>query len=341
MSTASSSFSPVWWLAGPHLQTVWGRLSRPRDAVRLARERLVAPDGELLHLDSLEGKRGTPRVLLLHGLEGSSRSVYIQGLLLKIRARGWRATVLNFRSCAWEGAPSRPVPVRRARLYQSGDTDDLAHVVSILAARETDTPLFAIGVSLGGNVLLKWLAEEAGRFRITRACVISVPYDLAEGARHMEDGLGPLYVRIFLRSLRRKVQDVVRRFPEARGRIDLRRVLKATTFREFDDAATAPLHGFVDAADYYTRSSSLGLLSRIAVPTLCLSSADDPFLPRAVLGRAVEAASPSMRLVVTARGGHVGFVGPSARGLRYWAEHEALGWLEGASRCDTRGEVPA
>jgi len=255
-------------------------------------------------------------VLLLHGLEGSSRSVYVQGLLGGVARLGWRATVLNFRSCALEGRPPRPSPVTRCRLYHSGETSDLDHVIRHLAAEEPGGPLFAVGFSLGGNVLLKWLGESGGNAALRGAATISVPFDLGAGARHMEKGVRPLYVWNFLRSLRAKTRDIVHRFPEAASRIDLRRAMKASSFHAFDDAANAPLHGFLGADDYYARCSSLGFLGRIAVPTLCLGSADDPFLPGAVLRRAADVASSSVRIVTTSAGGHVGFVEHSPRGLR-------------------------
>ena len=332
MTIPTEPFTPAPGLAGAHLQTVWGVATRSRNAVPTRRERLLAGDGETLLLDHFDGPRASPRVVLLHGLEGSSRSVYIQGLLVAIGRIGWRATVLNFRSCALEGSPPRAVPVTRPRLYHSGETEDLGHVVRHLAAAEPDVPLFAIGFSLGGNVLLKWLGESGPGAPLRAAATISVPFDLAAGARHMEQGLRPLYVWNFLRTLRSKTRDVVRRFPAAGARIDLARALKATSFHAFDDAANAPLHGFSGADDYYARCSSLGFLGRIAVPALCLNSVDDPFLPSEALSRAVKAASSSVRVVTTDAGGHVGFVGRAPGGLRYWAEEQALEWLQRAGR---------
>lgn len=332
MTIPTDPFTPAPWLADPHLQTVWGPATRPRDAVALRRERLSAPDGEILRLDHLDGPARTPRVLLLHGLEGSSRSVYIQGLLVGIARLGWRATVLNFRSCALEGIPPRPAPVTCARLYHSGETGDLGHVVRHLVAEEPGGALFAVGFSLGGNVLLKWLGESGADAPLRAAATISVPFDLGAGARHTEQGLRPLYVWNFLRTLRTKTQNVVRRFPEAASRIDLRRALKASSFRTFDEAANAPLHGFLGADDYYSRCSSLGFLDRVTVPSLCLNSIDDPFLPGEVLRRAADVASLSVRLVTTSAGGHVGFVGRSPSGLRYWAEEQVLEWLRRSAR---------
>ena len=325
---SSKGFQPSWWLPGPHLQTIWGRVARDWRLASLRREILETPDGDELVLDHLEGGRRA-HVVLLHGLEGSSFSPYIQGLMAQIARRGWRATALNFRSCARDpGDQSRMIPNRRPRLYHSGETTDLDFVVRTLASRDASTPLAAIGVSLGGNVLLKWLGEHPAQNQVVAAATISVPYDLGAGSRHLENPIGRLYLAAFLATLRPKAIRTARRFPQAAERIDVERVRRSQTFYEYDDAATAPLHGFRDADDYYTRSSSIGFVGRIAAPTLCLSSEDDPFLPAAVLPRVQAAASSAVALVVTRCGGHVGFVsGPTPWKPRFWAEEVVIDWL--------------
>jgi len=302
-------------------------MSRSRRQVAFVREALETPDGDELFLDHVEGPAGSPRVLALHGLEGSSYSVYVQGFLATAVRRGWRGTALNFRSCARDPARlSRMLPTRRPRLYHSGETSDADFVIETLARREPGVPLFAVGASLGGNVLLKWLGEHPGQRAVAAAVAVSTPYDLAAGSRHLETPIGGFYVRGFLRTLRPKAFLIAARFPEAAARIDLDRVARSRTFRDFDDAATGPLHGFAGAEDYYARSSSLNFLSRIETSTLCLSAEDDPFLPSSVLPRVRAAASPAVTLVTTPRGGHVGFV--SSSGVRYWAEDLALKWFE-------------
>ncbi len=327
----AGGFRPAWWLPGAHLQTVWGRLARGRGRVGMARVTLETLDGDDLVVDHLEGPSEAPRLLILHGLEGSSFSAYVQGLVGLARVRGWRAAALNFRSCARDpGLPGRSLPNRRPRLYHSGETSDLDLVVSHLAARAGSAPLYAVGVSLGGNVLLKWLGENPGQTTVRAAATISVPYDLAAGSRHLERGLGRFYVAGLLRTLRAKAIDAARRFPEAAARIDTTRTRRSRTFWEFDDAATAPLHGFAGADDYYTRSSSLGYLPRIQTPTLCLSAADDPFLPVEAVERARRAASARVRFAVTDRGGHAGFVaGPAPWRASFWAEEASVEWLAG------------
>jgi len=312
------TFKPAWFLPGPHLQTIWGRIVRPRRLAKLRREVIETPDGDELVLDHLDGDESL-RFLLLHGLEGSSNSVYMQGLFAAIARRGFAATAMNFRSCALD-ARGRPMPNRRPRFYHSGETGDFDFVARRLAT----SPLVAIGASLGGNVLLKWLGENPDQRIITAAAAFSVPFDLGAGARHIKG----LYVARFLRSLRRKVTHLLDRFPEMRGRVDLAATLRARNFVEFDDAATAPIHGFASADDYYTRSSSLQFLTRITTPTLILNAEDDPFLPRASLERAREAASPAIEFRTTPCGGHTGFIaGALPWRCEYWAEEMIVEWL--------------
>lgn len=340
-SSRSEGFSPAWWLPGPHAQTVWGQLARSRRVVALERERLATPDGDDLVLDHLAGGGGgTPRLLVLHGLEGSSYSVYVQGMLGLALARGWRATALNFRSCARDPHDTISwLPNRRPRLYHSGETTDLDLVATELRRREPDAPLLAAGVSLGGNVLLKWLGEHPGQRVVAAAAAISVPFDLAAGARNLATPIGRFYLRHFLPTLRAKVESIWTRFPEVRDRIDLPRVLRARDFHPFDDAATAPLHGFAGADEYYARSSSLGYLDRITTPALCLSAVDDPFLPREVLEQVRASAPPALELHFTRHGGHVGFVGGARPRLAsYWAEQRAIEWL--AAHLPERPEEP-
>ena len=326
----SEAYRPAPWLPGAHLQTAWGRLTRPRRLVPMRREVLETPDGDGLVVDHVDGAEGSPVVIVLHGLEGSSNSVYAQGLLDVVRRRGWRGAAMNFRSCARDLQDlDVMLPNRRPRLYHSGETDDIDFLARTLAARHVGAPLAAVGVSLGGNVLLKWLGEPDRPPRpLAAAVAISTPYDLAASARHMESFGGRAYTSRFLKTLKPKAASVCERFPEAAAKIDLERALAARTFWEFDEAANAPLHGFAGADDYYRRASSLAQLGGIATPTMCLSAEDDPFLPAEALARARAAAPASVDFQVTAHGGHIGFVaGPVPWRPRYWAEEHAIAWL--------------
>jgi predicted alpha/beta-fold hydrolase len=326
---AEDSFTPAWWVPGPHLQTAWGRLTRARRQVSMRRESIATPDGDTLVLDHLDGPAGAPRLVLVHGLEGSSYSVYVQGMLKIAARRGWRGTALNFRSCARDpGNLDRMLSNARPRLYHSGETTDIDLVIRTLAAREPGVPLVAAGVSLGGNVLLKWLGENPGQRYVRAAAAASTPYDLAAGSRYLETWIGAIYCERFLKTLRPKAFDVARRFPEAAAKLDLPRIRLARTFWEFDDAGTGPLHGFSGAEDYYARSSSINFVERIATPTLCLSAEDDAFLPPSVLPQVRSRASSSVELRTTPHGGHIGFIGGRLPWRPvYWAEELIVGWL--------------
>lgn len=321
--TALPPFRRAWWLSNPHAQTMWGRFARRRPNTRTSHECLESPDGDSIELYHVEGARTSPRVLLLHGLEGSERSHYVGGLLSEAAARGWGATLMVFRGCG--AAPN----VAR-RFYHSGETNDFAHVFEVLASRWQDASWCVAGVSLGGNVLLKWLGERCGAVadRVRAAAAISVPFDLEAGSRHISRGFARVYDRSFLNSLRRKALAKLARYPDLFDRAQLNR---ARTVFDFDNAVTGPVHGFVDAHDYYSKSSSLGYLARIQVPTLLLSSRDDPFLPSSVLDRVAVAvcANATFEVEFHESGGHVGFVcGRWPWRAEYYAERRTFEFFD-------------
>jgi predicted alpha/beta-fold hydrolase len=215
------------------------------------------------------------------------------------------------------------------RFYHSGETTDLDFAIRRLTSETPESPVVLTGFSLGGNVLLKWLGERGAEVppTIRAAAAVSVPYDLARGSRYINRGFARLYERHFLRSLVRKAIEKRRRFPDIAPQVDLATL---RTMWDFDDAVTAPVHGFRDAIDYYQRSSSLGWLDRIRVPTLLISAADDPFLPRDVLDqvRAVARSNSALECEFPEHGGHVGFIAGSLpwRPL-YWAEWRVMEFL--------------
>jgi len=295
----------------------------------MRREVLPTPDGDELVLDHVDGTRDDAHLILLHGLEGSSNSVYMQGLLDLARKAELPATAMNFRWCARDPNDlSIMIPNRTARLYHSGETTDLDHLVRTIRARFPRRKLVAFGGSLGGNALLKWLGENPAEHRLHAAATASVPYDLGAGARHLETFVGRLYTRHFVKTLGRKAIRKKAEFPEAAAGIDIDRTLRATTFYEFDESATAPLHGFASAEDYWERSSSIRFLHAIEVPVLCVSAEDDPFLPAWVLDEAARVAAPSVELIRTKRGGHLGFVAGSAPWRMWsWVEERIISWL--------------
>ena len=215
------------------------------------------------------------------------------------------------------------------RFYHSGETGDLSLVLDRLLKEYPDRPVFLVGVSLGGNVLLKYLGEKGGLIdpRIRAAVAVSVPFDLARSSSYIDRGFARLYQRHFIRSLKRKTLQKLERFPDL---IERDRLGELRTMYEFDDALTAPLHGFRDADDYYASSSSLGWIESISIPTLLLSAADDPFLPQAVLNdvRLVARRNQWLHLEFPLHGGHAGFVGGrNPFHPRYYAERRACDFL--------------
>jgi len=312
-----ASYQPPWWYRGRHLQTIWGPLFRRLRRPPLRRERWPTPDGDFLDLDWLEGD--SPLVVILHGLEGSSGSHYARGLLLEAAALGWRAVVFHFRSCSGELN-------RGPRLYHAGETSDLDWVIGKLIEREPTTPLGLVGVSLGGNVALKWLGErgEGAPAQVRAAATISTPFDLTACALSLDRGLNrPLYTARFLRSMRAKVRAKRRLYD---GLVNVPAALRARTFAVYDRLATAPINGFADERDYWARASSGPYLARIQRPCLLINAANDPFIPAATLPTAVVAGSPWLEAAFLPEGGHVGFLeGPWGR--RSWAERRALAFL--------------
>ena len=255
-------------------------------------------------------------MLLLHGLEGTIRSHYAQGLLNEAARRGWGADLLIFRSCGSE-------PNKAKRFYHSGETGDLVFALDKVTAAYPDAPVALAGVSLGGNVLLKFLGERGNSLppQLKAAAAISAPFDLSRSSMRISRGFSRVYQRFFLGSLRRKALEKAARYPDLAA-VDRIRGLR--TLADFDDLITGPLHGFKDARDYYEKSSSLQYLARIRLTTLLLNAVDDPMLPPAVLTevRQIADRNPALHVQFTKKGGHAGFVAGS-RPWRpfYYAEH--------------------
>lgn len=315
-------FVPAPGLANEHAQTIYASLARPTHAPTVRRERRELSDGDFIDLDSFDGPRGAPHVVTLHGLEGSSRAGYIVAILRGAAERGWGATALNFRSCSGE-------PNRLARSYHSGDIDDALGVLRETRARVTG-PLFAVGFSLGANVLCRLLEDQGDDAPVDAAASVSAPYDLDACCRKL-DGAGPfhlLYRKRFLRTLKQKAREKLRCFP---GAFDGKAMEAADTIRAFDDAVTAALHGFRSAEHYYAEASSGPRLHAIRKPTLLLSAADDPMLESPVIPPSATD-NPRLSVVLTERGGHVGFVGGHVHRPHFWAEAQVLEFFAGFAR---------
>ncbi|MGB3288502.1 MAG: alpha/beta fold hydrolase [Burkholderiaceae bacterium] len=326
------------WLPGGHLQTLHGALAARYHRIAFVRERVDTPDGDFLDFDwtgpglfpdrlangqvakpdtRLAGTAarrwmqeddwadtprdaGTPALVLFHGLEGSSRSHYAQAIAQHFRARGWIVVIAHFRGCS--GFPNR-----MARAYYSGDSADVDFILRTARRRVPQARWHAVGVSLGGNAMLKYLGEQAGELSwLAAAAAVSVPLDLvACGTRLSESWFGKrLYSRYFLRTMKLKMHEKAKRFP---GNIDVLRINQVKSLREFDDLYTAPMHGYKNALDYWTRASSKPLLKNIAVPTLVLNARNDPFIPEPSLPGSQECSS-AILLHQPAEGGHAAFV---------------------------------
>lgn len=328
------------WLPGGHLQTVYPLLIEPDDHP-YRRERWETPDGDFIDLDwnahvpppaepGADPATGpapsstslrNPLLILFHGLEGSSGSPYARALMHALTASGWGGGVVHFRGCSGEAN-------RLPRAYHSGDSAEIDWVLRRVRAAHPDRPLYAVGVSLGGNVLLKWLGERGAEARtlVRAAAAVSVPFDLTASGHQLARGLNRLYTRHFLATLKPRSLAKLRRFP---GLFDERRLQRATTLHDFDNAVTAPLHGFANADDYWQRASSKPWLRTIEVPTLLVNARNDPFLPAQALPGADEVA-PAVRLDFSAEGGHVGFVSGDWPGHLDWLPRRLMHFLRHA-----------
>ncbi|OAI95032.1 hydrolase [Pseudomonas putida] len=323
---STSSFTPATGLRNPHLQTLWGPLWRKSLPLAHQRERLWLADGDFLDLDWGGPHRAdAPLVLVLHGLTGSSSSHYVLGLQHALQAQGWASVAVNWRGCSGE-------PNLLARSYHSGASEDLAEVIAHLRAQRPSAPLYAVGYSLGGNVLLKHLGEAGSASQLQGAVAVSVPFRLDQCADRIGLGFSRVYQRHFIREMISYVKTKERDFLHRghhEGLETLSRLGPLTnmrTFWDFDGRITAPLNGFSDAHDYYKRSSSRYYLGENRTPTLIIQSSDDPFVFRHSLPEASELARTTT-LELHSYGGHVGFVDGSLRQPGYYLERRIPAWL--------------
>jgi uncharacterized protein len=320
---AEGGYRAPWWLPGGHLQTIVGGRALPAPRIAYRRELWDTPDGDRVAVDWVDGPPDAPLHALFHGLEGDSRSTYARALMAAVRdARGARGCVVHFRGC---GGIANVLP----RAYHSGDADEIAWMVARLAERAGPAGLFTVGVSLGGNALLKWLGRSGAEVPpvLRAAAAVCAPLDVRLCGDALGRGFNRLYTWYFLRTLKPKARAKLALAP---GLFDGAALERATTLREFDDCYTAPVHGFRDADDYWTQASSRPWLRRIVVPTLVLNVRNDPFVPPASLPEAGELGA-GVRFELLAAGGHVGFVTPPFPGSLAWLPRRVLGFLADAS----------
>lgn len=307
-----ADFRPARGLGNRHLQTL---LPRMLPAPRLACETEIVnlPDGDFVELAwgrPAPERDDAPLFILFHGLEGSIESPYAKGLMHTATRLGWRSVLMHFRGCG-------QAPNRLPRAYHSGDTADAYWVIGQLARRYPKALKVAAGVSLGGNMLAKLVAEQGGDgLDLAGAIVISAPLDLAASADALNRGFAKVYQRHLLKDLKKKVLAKMQLGPLPIA-LNPHQLWELDSFWSYDNEVTAPLHGFHSASDYYTRASAGRLLGNIELPTLMLHAADDPFMPSDLFER-LPSPSDAVRVEIARHGGHVGFIEARHGCLRSW-----------------------
>lgn len=308
-------------MQNPHAHTIYAALrGRFQKKPAYRRERWDTPDGDFVDVDFLGSDENAPLVVLFHGLEGSSRSHYAVAFAREAVRRGWRFALPHFRGCSGE-------PNRLARAYHSGDSAEIGWMLERFRAQTRNATIFSAGVSLGGNALLKWLGESGTRAGtiVQAAAAVSAPLDLRISGDALGDGFNMIYTRMFLRTMQAKGETKIARHP---GSFDAAAMRRSRTLREFDNVVTAPLHGFRDTDDYWSRASARPLLGGIVVPTLLINALDDPFVPPAALPD--PALLPAcVTAEFPAHGGHVGFVNGVFPGHLDWLPRRVLGYFGG------------
>ena len=315
-------FKAPWWAKNRHLQTIWGVMFRRLPALpTMKRKRIELNDGDFIDLD-IHYKEGAPTLLLLHGLEGSIDSPYIRGMVDSASLKGWQIIVMHFRSCSGEQN-------RLLRSYHSGVSHDLQIVVESLRVESIYID-YIVGYSLGGNVLLKWLGEKTAEIKVKAAVAVSVPLMLDICATEINRGFSKIYEKVLLRTLKTKTEQKISRHSD--HPIPNKRLInQLDSFWKFDQAVTAPIHGFQGAQDYYEKVSSRQFVKHIRVPTLIIQSLDDPFMSPAVLPDLSEMPN-NVILETNSHGGHVGFVhGSVPWRAKYYLEERIPEFLAGYS----------
>lgn len=306
----NSDYSPPFLLKNNHLQTIIPSLLRKVKDFRYTRERVELPDQDFIDLDW--SKTNSDKLILVcHGLEGSSDSGYVKGLIKSFNEEGWDGVAMNFRGCSGE-------PNRLLRAYHSGETQDLFFILAHIMASDQYKTIVLAGFSLGGNVVLKFVGERGHILasEIKAAVAVSVPCDLTSSSYKLAKRSNLIYMKRFLRRLRVKVEVKSDLLPEG---MDLKEFKKMQNFQQFDDRFTAPVHGFENAHDYWKKSSSKQFLKNIKIPTLLINAKDDPFLTVECFPVEEAEGNDNFYLEVPDFGGHVGFIEHIKKGT-YWHE---------------------
>ena len=319
----TKSYTAPAWLPGGNMQTIYPYLNKPARLFNYRRERWELEDGDFIDIDWTDGSARAPLVIFFHGLEGNSSSHYILSVNNRLRHYHWRSAVIHFRGCSG-------MPNRLSRAYHAGDSAEIDQMLQRIIANQAHTdsatqPVYIIGVSLGGNALLKWLGEkgEQAKKLVAGAATVSVPLDLAAAGSALDTGFNQVYTRHFLNTLKYKALDKLDQFP---GLFDAKALKKCSSIYEFDNLVTAPLHGFRDTDDYWRQSSSKQWLGHIKVPTLVINARNDPFMPASVLPAPQEVSS-SVTLEFPQEGGHAGFMQGPFPGQLSWLPSKILSFF--------------
>jgi len=311
-----TDFKPAWWLRSPHLQTLWPVFFKKRHKLKLLSEQVELDDGDFLDICWSE-QQSDKVVLVLHGLEGSISSHYINGVIYQIEQSGYQPVLMCFRGCSGHLN-------RLPRAYHSGETGDLAFIVDHIKNKTGNYPYAAVGYSLGANVLLKWLGETGENNPLKKAVAVSVPFRLQDAAKRLEKGVSKMYREHLLRSLRKTYTD---KFNKIKSPLNVD-VEQLKSFWDYDDKVTAPLHGFSGAQEYYDKCSSRQFLKNIDVATMIVHSADDPFMFTET-APGVGELNKNIDFLMTTHGGHVGFVaGVFPFFTDYWCENKIKEFLQ-------------
>jgi predicted alpha/beta-fold hydrolase len=316
MPILHSQFKPAWWLRGAHAQTLWSSIVRLKPRLEIEWQRVELSDGDFIDL-AWSGPKEGKTVLILHGLEGSVNSVYASGLMHELNQRGYRACLMHFRGCSYQ-------PNRLPQWYHSGQSEDPQRILDFLNDQMDIAVYAAVGFSLGGNVLLKWLGEQGSAMPLQRAAVMSVPFRLEHAAQRMNQGFSRLYQRKLIGIMRQSYKD---KFANILSPLNID-IDSLDTFWQFDDQVTSPLHGFKGVDDYYKRASCRQFIPQIRVPTLILHAADDPFMYSHTPPRSDELPD-NVWLELTEHGGHVGFISGVIPGMaNYWGVKRLAEWID-------------
>jgi len=320
-------FSPSFPLSNRHIQTLYAPLFRKQPKPKVELERFELLDGDFVdaywHHKKPIDKR--PIVILFHGLAGSFNSPYIQGVMRSLEKQGFASVLMHFRGCSGK-------PNLLPRSYHSGDTADAKAWIEHIHKTYPTAPLYAVGYSIGGNVLLKYLGEEQKNTPLKAAVSISAPMDLAVCAEVISKGFAKNYEQHLLKPLRASLKmkfDTHNMHPL----IELKKeeIDNIESIEAFDEHYTAPMHGFSSAQDYYKKSSSKQFLKYIAIPTHIIHALDDPFMDKRILPTKEEI-SPFVTLELTKHGGHVGFVSGSLFKPYYWLEERIVRYFSKISK---------